>query len=323
LYLDETGWRRQDELWRGGAVWLHADDHEIIVPPTDSLGDSDRRKHDILRLLARLEERPTQEIATDIDASMVDTLSCHTYPDDLPSGYARLRDGSDALQGLVGILESVLRKARTLLGGGRLLDHARLGPARAGSYVFTAHLPLTEAPQARPMLAMLYESVTAAQDAVQARSIDALAAGQDRPELYESLSKLSGRTHQAPFGLGFRWARGVRSELPARTVEFGPGSGELLRKAAQRLRRPDSGERTAEGVIEVLADRPGSDDRYRIRVHPAGERAFWVRLTGQAEYDAAILAHTGRLPVRVRYSLRTDPGRTGFPLLPGGFDVLA
>jgi hypothetical protein len=71
-YLDGSGWRRQPRSWRGASVWFHPGDHEVLVPADDGLGDSDRRKRDVLSVLAAVEGRTVGEVALDVLAVLSD-----------------------------------------------------------------------------------------------------------------------------------------------------------------------------------------------------------------------------------------------------------
>jgi hypothetical protein len=71
-YLDGSGWRRQPRSWRGASVWFHPGDHEVLVPADDRLSDSDRRKHDVLSVLAAVEGRTVGEVALDVLAVLGD-----------------------------------------------------------------------------------------------------------------------------------------------------------------------------------------------------------------------------------------------------------
>jgi hypothetical protein len=71
-YLDGSGWRRQPRSWRGASVWVHPGDHEVLVPADDSFGDSDRRKRDVLSVLAAVEGRTIGEVALDVLAVLRD-----------------------------------------------------------------------------------------------------------------------------------------------------------------------------------------------------------------------------------------------------------
>jgi hypothetical protein len=125
-------------------------------------------------------------------------------------------------------------------------------------------------------------------------------------EVCSALGDLAGPSGSEPFEVGFRWARGLPSELPSHAIRLGAGAGVQLRAAARRLRDivvPAEAEIT--GVIEGLADSP-TGDRHRIRVRGAvrtadaiEERSLWVRLADAGSYDVAIEAHRGQRRVRV------------------------
>jgi hypothetical protein len=124
-------------------------------------------------------------------------------------------------------------------------------------------------------------------------------------ELCEALSGLAGPRRGQPFEIGFRCARGMRSELPPATVRLPEGAGVVLRAAAARLRQLNvSGEATLTGMVEDLHDDPpGGGDRWRIkgastRSSAAPPAAPGTPMTRGGHHDAdGTLAHlpdTGR-----------------------------
>lgn len=107
-YLDATGWHRTPETWRGAVIWS-AGQTEVLVPPTDDLGDADLRIRELLAGLATVEARDPADIARDIGSPFADTTTFRTGP--LP-----LAEGADVVAGLH---RMVLTAARIVVEGPR------------------------------------------------------------------------------------------------------------------------------------------------------------------------------------------------------------
>jgi len=353
-YLADAGWRRRLEGWRGAAIWGHPNGAEVLVPPRDGMGDADLRLRDILAILAEVEQRPVADIAQDIGSPLVDTQSYRTFPDGLPRGTTTLPAGLQALQGVRDIFGAA---ARTVLEGPHfaftgqrprtvtdLLDRVQLGPTRPGSYLLTVRVPVDEpdwigepiVPFGRQVLLQIHDAVTAVAPAAESSELaafDSTVTAGVSAELCEALSGLSGTQRRQPFEISFRWARGLRSELPPATVRLPEGAGVVLRAAAARLRQLHvSGEATVTGTVEDLHDDPpGGGDRWRIKVRGelrseggvARRRAIWVRLPDQDAYDAAIAAHGEHRPVRAAGVLTSTNGRVELVARRDGLEELA
>ena len=356
-YLADAGWSRRSEGWRGASIWAHPEGAEVLVPPRDGMGDADVRLRDILAVLTEVEQRAATDIARDIGSPLVDTQLFRTFPDGQPGGMTTLPAGLEALQGVRDMFGAA---ARTVLEGPHfaftgqrprsvtnLLDRVQLGPAQPGSYVLTVRVPVygpdrigepvePVLPFGRQVSFQIHDAVIAVVAATDSGELDAfdgtVTAGVSA-DLCEALSRLAGPQRRQPLEIGFRWARGLRSEVPPATVRVPEGAGVVLRAAAVRLRQLNvSGEATVSGTVEDLHDDPpGRGDWWRIKVRGelrsdgkvARRRAIWVRLPDQEAYDAAIAAHSERRPIRVAGELTSTDRRVELVARRGGLEVLA
>ncbi|MCT2587011.1 hypothetical protein [Actinophytocola gossypii] len=340
-YLEHTGWRRHPDPWRGAAVWTHKDAYDVLVPARDGMGDGDLRVTEIVDMLATVEQRSPEEIARDISSPLADQHWYRTHTRGVPSGFTTLKAGLNALRSVEIVLGSAARAAvdgphfsfagRVPAAVGTLVDRVELGPTRAGSYVFPVRVPLGEDPElTRRVSSQLLDATVAVREAVDAgdpAAFDATVTAGVSAELCEGMRGLAGASGREPFEIGFRWARGLPTELPAAVVDFPEDAGELIETAADRLRRHGpSGEVTVTGLVEVLHDQPRRNDRWRIRVRgevagtKGNRRVLWVRLPGQDTYHAAITAHQSQQRVRARGAL-SDKG-TRAELVADDFEVL-
>ncbi|MPZ82950.1 MAG: hypothetical protein GEV28_22150 [Actinophytocola sp.] len=340
-YLEHTGWRRRPDGWRGAAVWSH-DSYDVLVPARDGMGDGELRVRELVGVLATVEQRSPDEIARDISSPLADQHWYRTFPAGVQSGFTTLKAGLHAVHSMLTVVRSATRavidgphfafagkESATVTS---LVDRVQLGQTRAGSYVFTARVPLDEEPElARRVSLQLHDAAVAARDAAAVADLsafdDTVTAGVSA-ELCEGLAGLSddGRT---PFEIGFRWARGIPADLPATTVAFGEGTAELIAAAARRLRKSHQpAEVTVTGAIESLHDDPGRADRWRVRIRGqvagthGNRRVLWVRLPDQDAYHAALAAHQARQRVRAKGVLSRTTQRAELTTAKNDFEVL-
>jgi hypothetical protein len=340
-YLEYTGWRRRSESWRGAALWTHQDAYDVLVPPRDGMGDSELRVAEIVDLLATVERRPAEEIARDINSPHADQHWYRMFANGLPSGFTTLRAGVKALRGMMTVFGSA---ARAVVDGphftfsgeapaavGALVDRVELAPTRAGSYVFPVRVPLGDDPElARRVSMQLLDATIAVRDAAVSGDLaafDGTVSAGVSAELCEGLHSLAGADGREPFEIGFRWARGLPTDLRSVTVRFPEDSTEIIAAAVGHLRlHSPSGEVTVTGMVESLHDQPARADRWRIRVRgevsgvTGNRRVMWIRLTGQDAYHAAIVAHREQGRVRARGVLSETGQRA--ELIADDFEIL-
>lgn len=325
-YLEATGWIRQQDEWRGAAIWVLQGDHEILVPGTDDLRDGPRRVREIVALLARLEERSREEVASDIRTPMAD-VQWYRAPIVPLNGQVSLLDAVTALTNAKSALDAA---ARAVVNGPRqtfdgaapkqvraLLASIEVGPIVPSGNRLTVRVPLErdtahDMPLARRTLVLLQgasERLSAVGTEVsrtgEISAFDGVVEHGVSAELCEALARFAGADPGGRFEIGFRWARALPTDLPPRTVTFEAGMGPLLRRAAHRLRRRQHKNTTVIGQIVALAD---SGFRVQVRgTHSAGdsrsEGVIWVRLSDQAAYDRAVEAHLRKASVRARGDL--------------------
>lgn len=341
-YLADNGWQREPESWRGASIWSDRDGRDVLVPARDAMGDSALRVREILVALTEAEQRPMDQIAQDIAAPLADIQSYRTFPVGLPSGCTTVTAGLRALQGVHDLIDAA---ARVVLAGPHfnfpgsvpaevveLLGETRLGPGLPGSYVLSVRVPADQE-LGRRTGQQLYDAVVAIGEAVEAGDDDAfddtVTAGVSA-ELCLALDGLAGGQEQ-PFEVGFRWARGLPSDLPPTVVAFPEHAGARIRAGAERLRRSDDvGDVTVTGFVEGLHDGQGGSDRWRVQVR--GEvvtahgsrrrRAVWVRLADRATYDQAFAAQRSGVRVRFRGRLSNTDRRAELRVGPAGLELL-
>ncbi|WP_113705399.1 hypothetical protein [Nonomuraea lactucae] len=335
-YLAVTGWTRQPEQWRGAAVWVHEGDHEILVPGADGLGDGPRRVREILALLAKVEGRSREDIASDIGAPMADVQWYRAPIVPLDGQFGLL----DAVTALTSAQAALSAAARAALSGSRpvfdgvaprqvreLLARVRIGPIVPSGDLLTVRVPLDgdesgDPPLARRTLILLRRATVLLREAgAEARrtgdisAFDGIVRDGASADLCLALARFAGRDPGSRFEVGFRWARGLPSDVPAGKVVFEAETGTLLRRVAHRLRRLHRESASVTGLIGTLFDN-GGEDRFRVHVRGVvsigdGEArgSTWVRLPDETAYDLAVEAHRNGNPVRARGTLMEVHGR--------------
>lgn len=329
-YLSATGWQREPETWRGAAIWS-AGQTEVLVPPTDDMGDADLRIRELLAELATVEARDPTDIARDIGSPFVDSTTYRAAALSLPTG-------ADVVAGL---RRMVLTAARTVVEGprrsfvgrppaevSRLLDSAGLATGRVPGFSVTLSVDVAS-DLGRDVAIQLFDATSAVQESIEEpddAGLDGVAAAGVSAGFCAALGDLS----QDSFELEFRWAHGRHTALPTRTLAFPPEAGERIRLVARRLRGLDlSGPASVVGRVESLHDSPdGARWRVRIRgdLHTdraiSGPRGVWVRLPGQRLYELAIEAHQAGRLVRVTGFREGTAARQDLAVPPDGLEIL-
>jgi hypothetical protein len=342
-YLADAGWFRTTRTWHGAAIWSNGSE-EVLVPPRDGMGDSVPRLRELLQALENVESRSAVEIARDIAHPLLDSAYYRraevSRPDgfvSLPSGLAALRGVHDMFRAAAGTVLEAPRFSRGAEAAvSDLVSGIHLGSTSAHHFALTLLVPLGEAsghgptPIGRQVLLRMHSATAAVRQAIIAPSPDAFdlaeAAGASA-DFCVALSTLAGEDLQEPFELGFRWARGVPSDVPDQLMQFPAGAGGLIRDGSRRVEQglaisastaePEySGPAIIAGRIEALHDNESGVDRWRVKVRgelrtdhrPPTRRTLWIRLPGQEPYDIALLAHRNHSQVRIS-GLWTDSTR--------------
>jgi hypothetical protein len=355
-YLAAAGWQRRPDTWRGASIWDGPSGHEALVPARDGMDDAADRTWELLSVLTQAEGRPAEEIADDIASPEMDTQVFRTFPAEVPAGYIGLAAGVRAVNGVRDVLDAAVRAEiegpRAAYTGrrptqvGAVLEQARLGPAKPGSYVLMLRVPVSPPGQAdlfdqaeplpRRALNRMHASIHAIHTATTAVRQGGDYSGFDEAvelgvsaDLCEGLSALGGVRRDRPFEIAFRWARAVPSDKKPGTIAFPENAAEVIFQAAKQLRHlAEEGPAKITGLVEVLHDEPARGDRWRVRVRgelDLGERGtqlqrpVWVRLDERG-YNRAIRAHRQRQPVRATGRLQLVQRRA--ELFPERFEII-
>lgn len=329
-YLSRSGWRPEPEPWHRATIWSQGGT-EVLVPPSDDLGDTPARVRELLSCLAVVEGRPAAAIAREMAFPLLDSASYRTLADDPLPGFVPLGVGVRAANGVRNLFGAAARAAvegpHPRFRGGpppevlELLGQVQVGAGHPNEFALTLLVPVTapvadpaaadpgRVPIGRQVLLQLHQAAVAVEQAAHAADVaafdDTVADGVSA-EFCAALGDLAGPEHERPFELAFRWAVGLPAQAADRVIAFPPRIGTLLTAASKRLTALDAPAATAVGRVQDLHDDPDGR-RWRVRIrgrlHRAGRttvrRAIWVQLDSQASYDVALAAHRDGATVRL------------------------
>jgi hypothetical protein len=320
-YLDATGWRREPGTWRGAGVWSYGGDdtHELLIPLESGYRDSRRLLTAALDELAKFEGRAMTDVGKDVTDPLVDKQEYRTRPP-TPSGTIPLPMAVRALGGVSDLLTAAHRSlsegAMPSLPGRRpsevtaFLNGVLLDTTAPGSYIMTARVPVRmqgrgiEDASGRKVVVRLHQVIAAAHRAATqvvdgGATLEVFDATIDHgvtQQLCEALLDLAGPEKNRPFDVGFSWARGLPSELPAGSIGFTAETIGVLVGGAKRLKEiASSGKAAITGKIKEMHYDPAPHcvKVQGVLVRGSGRRedaTIWVRLDAE-QYARASREH--------------------------------
>jgi hypothetical protein len=347
-YLKARRWTPVS-IWRGMVVWERdePDADQVLVPAEGDYRTVERLLRRAMVDLAEAEDRPLDQLVTDLEAPEADTQRFRLFPS-TPSGTIPFNDGRRAVDAIFHVLRDsgwnieeghkILYQDRAPESVYRFLDRVQLGLSEPGSYVFTTRTPgrsavvessesalfdfddLTDDPQLsdHEVVVRLHEAVSMARSVagalVENRSLgDPTEVGLSA-NFCKALAELGGPHHDREIEIGFEWGFGHRTALPATSVRFTDRMTAKIHELGARLEElAKTGAAAVEGRIIGLA-REEAGQRYRVQVKGrviAGQGEYdgtlWVFVT-ESDYDRAIEAHRGGDVVRAEGELQMERG---------------
>jgi len=340
-YLAATGWRREAQAWRTASIWISPDDHEVLLPARDGMGDGDLRLREVLDALAKVENRPRRDIAEEIGAPLSDIQTYQMSSEDQGAGFTALPNGVRAMNGVRQLIDCAGRayldgphvafRGNTPLSLRQLLGRTRLSPGSLGGSTFRVHVPIgmppaigapapfetpppletppeLETPLGRGISVQLHDAIGSANAAAaEATGTDDLSGFDDAvmagvsANLCAALSDLGGQDREQPFSITFTWARGLASALPPATIQVDAGRGAVLAAGARHLRRLSS---TGEATVTGLIESLHDDA-------PGGDR-WRVKVRGSVAGARGVESRRAlwvRLDSRAAYDLAIQAHR--------------
>lgn len=336
-YLNHTEWRPSDRVGQA-LVWnreLPSGQVQVLAPTSADLGDYEARINDVIRTLALVEGRNTNDVRHELLNPYLDVQLIRTRSSG-PSGTIPLERGHRAVRGVrdlflnaatgvyLGVSPAVLPSSRPAEAR-RFLEVARFGPTGAGSFIWRVETEIA-APQeadrlnARSVLLALYRSSAAAYSAAEEyiSSGDLVSFEERVPDgvsanLCDALGTIGDSG--VGFDLGFTWAWSLPVSEPTPDLAFESIHVEAVKEAAKHLRSlaPQVTATFRGRVIELLRRSQSAIGTVVVEgafLDLANVANQMVRVTLHLSddlYQRALEAHRSQSVVTVRGSVQVSP----------------
>lgn len=333
-YAKSEGWTKIDHFGDHSDVYSRAHAPELILPGTEALSDYPAVVSEILRFLAKFEQRDELQIYRDLVGADRDVIRVRA-PEADDDGSIKIDSGVDMFLQARDLLQAsacAAKDPRASYRAGKVKDAAdymekvRLGQTEQGSFVVTLLAPVppnldttqadfwpieSEEPFERRVTRMLASGLTAAraaaEDAVRGNGFSAFKQAVPRgvnANFCESLGVLIEQS--GGLEVSVTWAKTRPTPEGRRSVQFSQSEGAIFREAARRFRliEPRLDERLEGYVINL--GRPQEEYTGRISLKTfIDERPVSVKMTlPQDLYSQAIAAHKFKNAVSVTGDLR-------------------
>ncbi|WP_166037177.1 hypothetical protein [Sphingosinicella sp. YJ22] len=333
-YARSQGWRRAERYGDHSDVYARTDAPELILPGTDALADYPLVVSEVLRFLARIEERDELQIYRDLIGADRDVIRVRA-PEADDDGSIRIGAGVDMVLHARDLLQAsacAAKEPRASYRAGKVkdaadyMDKVRLGQTEQGSFIVTLLAPVppnldsaqgafwpleSEEPFQRRVTRMLANGLdaarVAAQEAVRGDGFDAFKLAVPRgvnANLCESLAILIEQSNGLEVSV--TWAKTRPTPEARRRVRFSQSEGEIFMEAARRFRllepRPD--ERLEGYVVNLGRGHEELKGRVSIRTF-VDEQPVSVKVTLPPElYSEALAAHEAKAAIAITGDLK-------------------
>ncbi|AUX48905.1 uncharacterized protein SOCE26_104480 [Sorangium cellulosum] len=339
-YLLARGWERVPSKRTGVGIFRRPDSavDEVLLPLSSDFADLDDAMASAVEEIARLEQRPAQQVLRDLLRPRADRLRFAVEGRDTTDGAIGIEDGIALLSGsrkaLLAAACSVKRPQRfhprmSLREAEAFVRSCRLGQTEQGSFVATvecaldiddgASPPLFEEaavePFGRKATVLLVRSAARVVDAIRADNLDDITeppsgAPVVSANLCEALAEMLPGPEDADLRIGSSWSPVLPPprDVPA-VIRVDRQYRSAIEQVARALRpstRPEPDMYV--GKVDALLGEPGPDGRLEGEVVLAAQvedEILKIRVDlGPEEYQKAGGAHLGGLFVSVRGILR-------------------
>ena len=355
-YLAASGWKKLGRYHgnTGDVYCPRKDDREsVLVPSSVEYADYVTRIIELADTLARVEKRHHSAVMKDLSLTEVDVIRvrvplAHEDSSIAISAGVELLDESRKL--LMAAACSAARPGRVFRAGrnrkaAAYIEQIRVGQTEPGSFVVNLLAPITESPTGaevkepqlgakfkRKVTRMLVSGLSALREATELvnrgnriREFERRIDEGISANLCEATTNLinagSGVDVSVSWALAREQDRIERSERT--TVKFTPSDGQILEKAARRLReRKESSDERIEGHVSALA-REHSDPEGRATIKAKVE-GTWVSVKvdfSESEYRKITNAHARGRKVSIEGDLRRE-GQRWRLMKPRGLTVM-
>ena len=334
-YARNAGWRQVETYGAHSDVYVAEELPEVILPRTDRLGDYASVVSRLITIFAEAAGRDELSLYHDLVTADRDVVRARvTEADD---GSLTLNHGVELIAGVRDLILAAacsLREPQPLyrLGANReandLLDRIRLGQTEQGSFVVTLLTPPVspplhavfeedvdfDAPIERQMTRRLIEALAETREATERASAgdeSAFAESVDKgvsANLCESLARLVD-----PFpalDISVAWARTRPISPPQEVLRFARADAAILNEAARRFRdrepRPDT---RLFGTVQRLRREEEAGGTIYLWTSIDGKNRSVAVVLKRSDYDRAVQAHKGKLPMILKGDLERSGHR--------------
>lgn len=156
-YLRAKGWRHEFEIPNKGSLWVLNDDCDLTLPARRELGDYVLRVSEVIRTLARSEDRSELDVLRDIQTTTSDLIRIRVSSQSAEAGALPLEEAVRFIECTRDMMLAAAcatiekrpvyakRKSQQAM---EYLNHAQMGQTERGSFVITVLSPVP--PQLRP-----------------------------------------------------------------------------------------------------------------------------------------------------------------------------
>ncbi|RJO74859.1 hypothetical protein D5S18_15630 [Nocardia panacis] len=316
-YLREHGWIFTG-TWRTAQVWSLRS-FDVLVPASDTLGDTPRRLRELVQCIADAEERPSATVWRDLAAPGLDTISYLTAAEAGPVALPLRAYTMHAVHELITLTAHAALNESSATAAevepdpvAALLAQSVTSPRVdvPGLDIGLPNDPCHPDPLGRRTAARLLRNATLLYRTTATLERDD-GEHTESPDISseerKALAALAGPGHTATFILEFHWSwrlprRDERLEIPPEACMRHLHQAE---NDTEQLSARVAG--VVEGLVVGLSDEPGNA-RWRVTIRgplvidgvtTGRPRLVTVRLGDADSYEAALTAHRSGRPVRV------------------------
>lgn len=341
-YVDFEGWKRIENFGQFSQVYGRPENTkiELLIPFTTEIADYAFAVGQVIKFLARYEERDELSVYSDLVRADRDVIRVRA-PVSEDDGSIRIDAGRDIVEQARNLLASAACSAfdpRRAYHLGKVVQaeeymrRVRLGQTEHGSFVVTLLAPIPPAltferqtslwpsleqePYERKVTRVLTQALHNAHEAILASNrgdglnafYDAVPMGVSA-NLCESVAAIVEQTNSIE--LSVTWARTRPTPKARDLISFSRSDAEILKEAGRqfRLREPRLEERVFGYITQLRRPQEEFDGRITLKALVDGRvRSLTADLSNQ-DYEGAILAHSLKLPVTVIGDLERDGQR--------------
>ena len=328
-YLRAKGWKQEFEIQNKGSLWVLDDNYDLTLPARRELGDYVLRISEVLRALARAEDRSELDVLRDIQTTTYDLIRVRASGQRAEDGVLPLEDAVRFVEHtrdmmLAAACAAIEKRAvyakRKPQQAMDYLNHVQMGQTERGSFVLTVLSPVT--PELRPAQGSLLPEVepedpferrvtrtlmdslnaldSAARDATMGSNLEPFQIAVERgvsANLCDAVVGLSAASTEDSLDMQISWSRTrpVGQSVSDRVV-FGMDTIQVVEEAA-RLFREVAPVEDCEVTGFVLASDRGVDaveGDIKLDAYVDGKIHRVSIPLGPAEYRIALKAHDER-----------------------------